>query len=107
MSEPSEWALEKAQKVIEIDGIPDHAPLLQRLARAFDEAKALNTEKETMLLNQAKTIKEMQAENESLREALKPFTCKCEHTTECLWAPVDFNKCANRRARAAYEGEIK
>ena len=38
MSEPSEWAMEKARKVIEIDGIPDHAPLLQRFARALMEA---------------------------------------------------------------------
>ena len=37
MTEPSEWAMEKARKVIEIDGIPDHAPLLQRFARALDE----------------------------------------------------------------------
>ena len=35
--------------------------------------RAENAEKENMLLNQAKTIKEMQAENEALKEALKPF----------------------------------
>ena len=57
MTEPSEWAMEKARKVIEIDGIPDHAPLLQRFARALDE-----------VATNAKTIKEMQAENEALRE---------------------------------------
>ena len=103
MSEPSEWAMEKARLVV--SSAHPQENLAHVIARALMEAKALNTEKETMLLNQAKTIKEMQAENEALREALKPFTCKCEHTTECLWAPVDFNKCANRRARAAYEGE--
>lgn len=42
-------------------------------AMEIERLRAENSEKETMLLNQAKTIKEMQAEIEALKEALKPF----------------------------------
>ena len=110
MSEPSEWAMEKARKVIEIDGIPDHAPLLQRFARALDE-----------VATNAKTIKEMQAEIEALREALKPFADMCDEIESCAaeypadhpasdpenWFTGSFEWPDLLRARALYEGEIK
>ena len=128
MSEPSEWAMEKARKVFKQLWVTDHGcddVSEQRqtqdvfaIARALDEAKALNTEKETMLLNQAKTIKEMQAENEALRKALKPFAragklfppLKDGELDMCIYAPVagpEYKIAAEdlRRARAVYEGE--
>ena len=52
--------------------------------------RAENAEKETMLLNQAKTIKEMQAEIDTLRRSRDRYRRQWEDL---------------RRARAAYEGE--
>ena len=83
--------------------------------------RAENSEKETMLLNQAKTIKEMQAENEALREALKPFADMCDEIESCAaeypadhpasdpenWFTGSFEWPDLLRARALYEGEIK
>ena len=62
MSEPSEWAMEKARKVIEIDGIPDHAPLLQRFARALMEA--VEAEREACAL----VADDVQGEGETAEE---------------------------------------
>lgn len=77
MTEPSEWAMEKARIVYDalettrecFVGTPAEHRDIAALARALDEARALNTEQEAMLLNKAKTIKEMQASQEG-REAL-------------------------------------
>ena len=74
--------------------------------------RAENAEKETMLLNQATTIKEMQAENESLREALKPFADMCGLIERCVADYPADHPASNPekwpdllRARSAYEGE--
>ena len=104
MTEPSEWAMEKARKVFKQLWVTDHGcddVSEQRqtqdvfaIARALDEAKALNTEKETMLLNQAKTIKEMQASHEG-REAL-------------AWMQMHMPYCYCKAVRAMIQvGEIK
>ena len=129
MTEPSEWAMEKARIVYDalettrecFVGTPAEHRDIAALARALDEARALNTEQEAMLLNQAKTIKEMQAEIEALREALKPFADMCADIERCAaeypadhpasdpenWFTGSFEWPALLRAKALYEGEIK
>ena len=82
--------------------------------------RAENSEKETMLLNQAKTIKKMQAENEALREALKPLRelvqladsireaqrgYMADRGNGAKGAAVGAAAAAYDEARAAYEGE--
>ena len=59
-------------------------------AMEIERLRAENSEKETMLLNQAKTIKEMQAEIDTLRLARGRY--------RRLWEDL-------RRTRSAYEGE--
>ena len=103
---------------------PTHKQLLwweRGLLAVADEItrlRAENAEKETMLLNQAKTIKEMQAEIEALREALKPFADMCDEIESCAAEYPADHPASNPnewftgfewgdllRARSAYEGE--
>ena len=90
-------------------------------AMEIERLRAENSEKGTMLFNQAKTIKQMQVENEALREALKPFADMCDEIESCAAEyPADhpasdpnewFTGCVEwpawRRAKALYEGVIK
>ena len=67
MSEPSEWAMEKARKVFKQLWVTDHGcddvSEQRQTQDVFAIARALDE-----VVTNAKTIKEMQAENEALRE---------------------------------------
>ena len=120
MSEPSEWAMEKARKVFKQLWVTDHGcddvSEQRQTQDVFAIARALDE-----VVTNAKTIKEMQAENEALREALKPFADMCDEIESCAAEyPADhpasdpnewFTGCVEwpawRRAKALYEGVIK
>lgn len=103
-------------------------PIQVEAAREIERLQAENAEKKTMLLNQAKTIKETQAENDALMLDLQASDCLHVSAYQAGLAAGWNYRDANdeegfakarsssdhiaelkrvRRARAAYEGKIK